>query len=91
MSEPEQEVRDRGSVLSVRFSADEIELLRQRAARVGMPVSVFVRRFVTERQRTQLPVGTRAAFNASTDNERSPGLNVKGYSGRYVTSTASNT
>lgn len=43
------ETRDRGQVLSVRFTAAELEELRQRAEQAGVPVSAFVRRFALER------------------------------------------
>lgn len=43
------EARDRGQVLSVRFTAAELDDLRERAERAGVPVSAFVRKYALER------------------------------------------
>lgn len=85
-STTEREPKDGGSaVLSVRFSAEEIEELRRRAERAGVPVSALVRRSATGRQSTRATVTVGTPLNATVDPKRQPALNVVGYNGSFAT------
>jgi hypothetical protein len=72
-----------GTVLSVRFSAEELDQLRQEAERAGMAVSAFVRKFVLARHATPSQA-TTSSSNVTSDLTASPGIQVTGYRGLYA-------
>jgi hypothetical protein len=82
VSKTEQERAD--AVLSVRFTADELDRVRISAERVGMPVSVFVRRYVLARNQAMSSV-TTGSSNLSSNPSAGHGLELTSPSAGFYT------
>ena len=82
--------KERGATvpLSVRFTSDELERLREEADQAGMPVSAFVRRFALARQDRQLHVAMSSNNVASNAGESAAptGIELSGYTGGFSAS-----
>lgn len=71
-----------GTVLSVRFSPEELYQLKREAERAGLPVSAFARKFALAPRTTFSFDGT--ANNASVDHEAQLGIQwTASYGGTY--------
>jgi len=77
----------------VRFSADELERLKQESKRVGMPVSAVIRKHALTRPSlpTFVSIGSNnIPSNPPSTPETSSGIRVKGYSGTYTPTVGKN-
>lgn len=74
--------------MSVRFSAEELNQLRQEARRFGVPLTVLVRRNALAQHDPPFACWTLGPANAPSsvppDQEGPAGLQVSGYTGQYT-------
>ena len=85
-----EEKESTSTVLSVRFSAEELDELRHRAERAGVPVSSFVRRYALERQVAAPGSVMTVLPNRSTTVDATTSIEVVAYSGSYAKTVGRN-
>jgi hypothetical protein len=78
-----------GAVLSVRFSPEELERLKNEAERAGEPVSAYVRRFALSRPEVGQYVTTRTS-NVATNPDATVDAQIVGYAGVYTPEIGTN-